>query len=233
MRARTVWDSFRYALAGLVYALNTQRNMRIHCLMAILVALLGYALRLPPLELAILALTVGMVLMAEMFNTALEVAVDLVTQEYHPLAKTAKNVAAGSVLVTAVIAVVVGFLLFFDKIAERLGDASPTPASSSSLLIVISVLCIAGGIGILKVLAGHSRLQGGMPSGHVAVAFGLATTVYLLKAGGTVTLVALILAILVAQSRLEAGIHSWPEVAVGGAIGVFSTLLISQLLLRM
>lgn len=230
MRARTLLESFNYALAGFFYAIKTQRNMRIHCLMAVLVFLFGYVLHLSPVELAVLVLTVGLVIMAEMINTALEVVVDLITREYHPLAKTAKNVAAGSVLVTALVAVVIGFLLFFDKIAYRLEGVSAVRTNSSSLVVLIPIVVIIASVVILKMLSGYYHVQGGMPSGHVAVAFGLATSIHRLGAGGPITLIAFILASLVAQSRLEARIHRWPEVVVGGLIGISITVLIFQLL---
>jgi diacylglycerol kinase (ATP) len=230
MRARTLLESFNYALAGFFYAVSTQRNMRIHCLMAVLAFLLGYVMHLTSAELAVLVLTVGLVLMAEMVNTAIEVVVDLVTQEYHPLAKTAKNVAAGSVLVTALVAIVIGFLLFFDKVAARLENVPAVRTNPASLLVLIPIAVIVAGVVILKVLAGYYRVQGGMPSGHVAVAFGLATSIYLLGADGPITLVGFILASLVAQSRLEARIHRWPEVVAGGLIGICATVLLFQLL---
>ena len=218
MRARTLLESFNYALAGFFYAIKTQRNMRIHCLMAVLVFLFGYVLHLSPVELAVLVLTVGLVIMAEMINTALEVVVDLITREYHPLAKTAKNVAAG------------GFLLFFDKIAYRLEGVSAVRTNSSSLVVLIPIVVIIASVVILKMLSGYYHVQGGMPSGHVAVAFGLATSIHRLGAGGAITLIAFILASLVAQSRLEARIHRWPEVVAGGLIGISITVLIFQLL---
>ncbi len=82
----------------------------------------------------------------------------------------------------------------------------------------------------LKILAGYYHLQGGMPSGHVAVAFSLATSTYLLGAQGPVILIALILASLVAQSRLEARIHRWPEILAGGFLGIIITLVVFQVL---
>ena len=230
MRARTLLESFNYALAGFFYAVSTQRNMRIHCCMAVLAFLLGYVMHLTSVELAILALTVGLVIIAEMINTALEVVVDLVTQEYQPLAKTAKNVSAGSVLVTAFVAIVIGFLLFFDKISARLEGIPTVRTNSASLLVLIPILVIVAGVVSLKVLAGYYHVQGGMPSGHVALAFGLATAIHLLGADGPITLVAFILASLVAESRLEARIHRWPEVVAGGLIGIAATVLLFQLL---
>jgi len=175
--------------------------------------------------------TIGMVIMAEMINTALEVVVDLVTQEYHPLAKTAKNVAAGSVLVMALVAIVIGFLLFFDKLADRLEKVPSVRTNPTSLLVAPSpIVVIVASVFILKVLAGYHHVQGGMPSGHVAVAFGLATSIHLLGAEGSLTLIAFALASLVAQSRLEARIHRWPEAVAGALIGISATVLLFQLL---
>ena len=230
MRARTLLESFNYALAGFFYAIKTQRNMRIHYLMGVLVFLLGYVLDLSSVELTVLVLTIGLVIIAEMINTAIEVVVDLVTQEYHPLAKTAKNVAAGSVLVAAMVAVVIGFLLFFDKITHRLEGVSSGGTSSPSLMVLIPMLVIVASVVFLKVLAGYNHVQGGMPSGHVAIAFGLATSIHQLGAEGPITLIAFILASLVAQSRLEARIHRWAEVVAGGIVGISITVLIFQLL---
>ena len=107
-RARSVGRSFRFAFGGVGYCLRTQRNFRIHTLAAAAVLIAGLLLRLAALEWAVLALTVTLVLAAEMLNTVVEAAVDLASPGYQPLAKVAKDVAAGAVLVTAIGAVVVG-----------------------------------------------------------------------------------------------------------------------------
>lgn len=111
-RANTLWRSFYYAFAGIGYCLRTQRNFRIHTLATVVVAVLGALLGLSGVEWAVLALTVTMVLAAEMVNTVVEAAVDLASPGLHPLAKVAKDVAAGAVLVTAMGAVVVGVCVF-------------------------------------------------------------------------------------------------------------------------
>jgi diacylglycerol kinase (ATP) len=113
-------QSFRYAFAGLGYCFRTQRNFRIHIASAFLAGLLGAFLGLSLTEWAVLALLVVMVIAAEMVNTMVEALVDLVTIEYHPLAKVAKDVAAGVVLLTAIGAVVVGLLIFGPKILTAL-----------------------------------------------------------------------------------------------------------------
>jgi diacylglycerol kinase len=104
-------DSFRHAFGGLWHAIKTQRNMRIHLAIAGAVLVLGLYLQVDWLEWAVLALTIGFVLVAEMFNTVAEAAMDAATPYYHPLVKTAKDVAAGAVLLTSIIAVLVGLLI--------------------------------------------------------------------------------------------------------------------------
>ncbi len=111
-RAHTLGRSFGYAFAGIGYCLRTQRNFRIHTLAALAVALGGGVLGLASVEWAVLALTVTMVIAAEMVNTVVEAAVDLASPGYHPLAKVAKDVAAGAVLITAIGAVVIGACIF-------------------------------------------------------------------------------------------------------------------------
>jgi diacylglycerol kinase len=117
----TLIDSFRHAFAGLAYALRTQRNARIHVLIAVGVFCLGAALGIESVKWAIIVLTTGFVLAAELFNTVVELVIDLVTKEYHPLAKTAKDVSAGAVLTAAVTAVIVGLLLLGPPLMARLG----------------------------------------------------------------------------------------------------------------
>ncbi|GAB4538588.1 MAG: diacylglycerol kinase family protein [Anaerolineae bacterium] len=121
-RSRLV-TSFKYAFSGVWYVLRTQRNARIHLLVALGVIGLGLWLGLTRTEWAIIALTIGLVLAAESFNTVAEAAVDLATAEYHPLAKIAKDVAAGAVLLMAIAAVVVGFLILGPPLWQAIRNA--------------------------------------------------------------------------------------------------------------
>lgn len=111
--ARRLGESFRFAWEGLVYAYRTQQNFRIHLLLAVLAVLLIGQFRPEGRVLALVVITIMVVLGAELTNTALEVLVDLVSPDYHPLAKRVKDLAAGVVLVMAIGAVVVGALLLF------------------------------------------------------------------------------------------------------------------------
>lgn len=109
---RAFLRSFGYAFAGLGYAIRTQRNLRVHLAVAGLVILAGLILRVSAVEWAVLLLTIGFVISAELVNTVAELAVDLLTQEYHPMAKAAKDVGAAAVVVAALAAVGVGVAIF-------------------------------------------------------------------------------------------------------------------------
>jgi diacylglycerol kinase len=104
--------SFRYAFSGLWYALRTQRNTRVHVCIAILAILLGIVLRISTVEFAMIFVAITGVFIAEMFNTVFELCIDLASPEYNPLAKIAKDVAAGAVLLSAMLSVVIGLLVF-------------------------------------------------------------------------------------------------------------------------
>ncbi|HKK75928.1 MAG TPA: diacylglycerol kinase family protein [Saprospiraceae bacterium] len=108
--------SFGYAFKGIATLFRTQANAQIHLLAIIAVVVLAYACSCSPTEWAILTLTMGSVLVAESFNTALEFLTDLVSPDYHELAGKAKDVAAAGVLFTAIVAVAVAIFIFLPKI---------------------------------------------------------------------------------------------------------------------
>jgi diacylglycerol kinase (ATP) len=115
-RAATLLLSFRYAFAGIGYLLWTQRNAKIHTALGLAAVALGFLLRIERGEWLALVLTIVLVLAAEGVNTAVEAVVDLASPAYHPLAKIAKDVAAGTVLLTAIGAVIVGLILFLPRL---------------------------------------------------------------------------------------------------------------------
>jgi len=104
---------FKFAAEGIVYSFRTQRNMRIHFAVAVLVLFLAAFLHLSKSEFIYLLFAIFLVLIAEMINSAIELAVDLHSLEYHPLAKAAKDVSAGAVLLAAVNSVITGILIFY------------------------------------------------------------------------------------------------------------------------
>jgi len=124
-RNGALWLSFKHAGEGLLYAVRTQRNFRIHLVATALVVLLGAWLRLPDASWAVLVLMIGLVLVTEMMNTAAEALVDLASPDYHPLAKLVKDVAAGAVLVIAITSVVVGLMILGPPLLARVGLYRP------------------------------------------------------------------------------------------------------------
>ena len=103
---------FGYAFQGLWYSLRTQINMQVHLAIATLAIALGIVLRISAVEFAMIFVAIAGVLIAEMFNTVIELCIDLASPEYHPLAKIAKDVSAGAVLVSAILAIIIALFVF-------------------------------------------------------------------------------------------------------------------------
>jgi diacylglycerol kinase (ATP) len=199
--------------------------MRNHFLAALVLLIATLFLRVSPLEFILLALSVSFVLFAELLNTAIEVVVDLVSPDYHPLARIAKDTAAGAVLVAAIGTSVIGYLILsryiFPLYKEMLGMIG-TPAEMGTLVSILMVVII---VIIMKARSGGgSPLRGGLPSGHAAVAFSIATSVSLNTQDPMVSLLTIALAIMVSHSRLLLNIHSMREVVLGALTGTGITL---------
>lgn len=111
--------SFKYAIDGIFYTLSSQPNFRFHLLAVICVTLAGLYFSISASEWLTLIFTFNMILVAEMINTSIESIVDLITVERHQFAKTAKDVAAGTVLVSAVLSVIIGLVIFIPKIINN------------------------------------------------------------------------------------------------------------------
>lgn len=116
MAKRSFLSSFKFATEGIRYAVTTQVNMKVHVIVAVIVISAATCLHVSSVDWLFLLLAITLVMMAELFNTAIEAVVDLVSLEIHPLAKAAKDTAAGAVLLTAAFAVVVGIVVFYRPI---------------------------------------------------------------------------------------------------------------------
>ena len=112
--------SFKYPISGLKYAYRNEQNLAVDVGIALLVIVFSFIFQVSLIEAAILALTIGLVLAFELVNTAIEAVVDLITEDYHPLAKVAKDTSAAAVLVFAIAAVVVGLIIFLPKVIDLL-----------------------------------------------------------------------------------------------------------------
>jgi undecaprenol kinase len=115
-----LWKSFTFAITGIKTALWTERNMRIHLLVSVLVILCAVFFSISKLEWLFILIAIGGIFSLELINTAIERVVDLITDEYHPLAKQAKDVAAGAVFIYAIMAVIIGLLIFLPHVLNLL-----------------------------------------------------------------------------------------------------------------
>ena len=232
-RSPTIFDSFNYASEGIIHALRTQRNMRIHFAAAAVVVVLALWVGVAKIELIALLISITFVLMTEMINTAIEGAIDVSTTSFDPLAKLAKDVAAGAVLIATLNALAVGYLVFSARIADRssrvLDEVRDAPAELTIGALAVTVIVVIG----VKAYTGRGTpLRGGLPSGHAAIAFAAwiaATYVAGRQHRFLVSTIALLLALLVAQTRIESGVHSASEVLLGGLLGALIALSIFQL----
>jgi diacylglycerol kinase (ATP) len=216
-------ESFNYAIEGVIHVLRTQRNMRIHFAVAVAVIVAAVAVGVSKIELIALLLSIAFVLVAEMINTAIEGAIDAATTSFDPMAKLAKDIAAGAVLIASVNAVAVGYLVFAGKAADKtarvLDKLRNAPAEITVVALVLTVIVVIA----TKAYTGRGTpLRGGLPSGHAAVAFaGWMAATYIVGDSHRFVVSALtfIMALLVAQTRVESGVHSTLEVAYGGGGG--------------
>ena len=233
-RSPSVLQSFNFAFEGIIHVLRTQRNMRIHFMIAAGVLIGALIVGVSRLELVILLMAISFVLIAEMINSALEAGIDVATTSFDPLAKLAKDIAAGAVLIATINALAVGYLVFVDRITDpssraidRLRDA---PTGITLIALILTVILVIGA----KAYTGRGRpLRGGLPSGHSAIAFaGWMAATYILGDSThwfLISTLTFIMALLVAQTRVEAGIHSFVEVVSGGVLGALVTLVLFQL----
>jgi diacylglycerol kinase (ATP) len=176
-------------------------------------------------EFALLALAITLVLFAELVNTAIEVVVDLVSPEFHPLAQRAKDVAAGAVLLASVGALVLGYLAISRFIFSNATIVGNDYMHSTGNLAILSVVVVVLLVVLVKARIGKGTpLHGGMPSGHAGVAFSVATSLTFSDVGLIVIALAWLLAALVAQSRVLLGVHSFSEIVAGGIIGIITTM---------
>jgi diacylglycerol kinase (ATP) len=231
MKIRKFTDSFNNAIEGIIYTVRTQRNMKIHMFVAVIVLFFSLFFDFSKLEIVILLLTITLVIVLEMINTAIEATIDVLANYYHPLAKIAKNVSAGAVLISAANAIVVAYLLFFDKLKPITNNVLFKIKQSDTTVVFICLILVVIITIIVKALYGEGTpLRGGMPSGHSALAFGAATAISFLTADMLIISLCFFLAFLVAQSRVESKIHTIYETFVGTVLGILITVLIFKLL---
>jgi diacylglycerol kinase (ATP) len=230
MPDRDLATPFRVAFEGIVHTFRRQKHMRIHLYLTVITVLAAMVVNLKFRETLVLMFVITFVLVAEMFNSAIEATVDLVTDKYHPLAKFAKDISAGAVLIATIMALIVGSMIAVgDYQWERIRTAltSESIGSPPLLRIIAGVFLVLVIVIIGKGIGKHGQIQqGGLVSGHAAYGFFFATCVFFLTDNVAVSGIAILLAALIAQSRWEAKIHSVFELTLGASVGTIVGLLL-------
>jgi diacylglycerol kinase (ATP) len=201
--------------------------MRNHFIFALLVLLLSLFMRVTPIEFALLSLSILFVLFAELVNTAVEAIVDLVSPGFHPLAKVAKDTAAGAVIMAAMGAAIMGYLILAKYVFPLYGKVLAMFGTPADMGTVVSILAVIIIVIMIKSLTGSGTpLKGGLPSGHAAVAFSIATAVSLNTRDPLISVLSIAMAVMVSHSRLLMRIHTMAEVVFGSLLGAGITLIV-------
>lgn len=232
-RSGSVVESLNYAFEGIIHVLRTQRNMQIHFAAAFGVLVAALFLGVSRTDLMILIVVAALVIVAEMVNTAIEAAVDLSTTNFDPRAKIAKDVAAGAVLIISVVALGVAYLVLSDRLAQPSTRIITRVRDSPLQLSVIALVLVVLSVIVVKAATGRGTpVQGGLPSGHTAIAFSAWAAITFIAAPYVhhllISTLAFLMAALVGQTRVESGVHSGVEVVYGAVVGALVTLVIFQ-----
>lgn len=232
MKNRNLTDSFNNAINGIIHAIKTERNMKIHVAIGMALIVMSLFFDLTKTEFMIICLTIAIVIICELFNTAIEVIVDMLAADFHPKAKIIKDVAAGAVLVASFFSVIIGYFIFFERVSTGLEIGVQRVKQYPMHVTVIALIITIAVVLILKAFTPKGTpLRGGMPSGHAAIAATISTAIGLWSINIKITILCLFLSFLVIQSRLDAKIHSFIEVFMGAVLGFLITLLLFQVFL--
>ncbi|MEA4852831.1 MAG: diacylglycerol kinase [Christensenella sp.] len=229
---KSLISSFNHAINGFLQSFKMERNMKIHVALAALVIVAALVTQVTRFEMMMLILSIAFVFFAELFNTAIEAAVDIASHgEYNELARIAKDVAAGAVLVAAMNALVIGYLVFYRKLytfsylSVSYVENLPGYITFAALILVFIAVIVMKSRSMKK---GGNYVQGGMPSGHTAFAFALFTAIVFVSGNAVASTFAAVLALIVAESRMETKVHTFAEVLVGALMGIVITVLVFQ-----
>ena len=221
---------FDYAYEGLVWAINHEKNMKFHLLALAILLVASLFFNLSRIEMISLVFAVCFVLAFELLNTSIEQAVNLASGgKYSSFAKASKDLAAAATFIAALNALFVAYLIFFDKFIDFYNSVllritrRPSHLALITLSLVIVVTIFLKGV----FYKGHgTAFKGGFVSGHTSLAFGIGTIGIFLTDNPLLRLLFTSLAIIVAESRYEANIHSMPEILRGAILGTSMAMAI-------
>ncbi len=222
--------SANFAIDGILQATKTQRHIRYHFFSAAIVLLLSYVLGVSRIEFLIVALSVIAVLLAEMFNTAIEALVDLVSPEYSEKARIVKDISAGAVFVTSFGVAIIGYIILFPYLRASFHSGLTITKHSKEEIALIAFIIVVIMVVITKTYFGRGLpLRGGMPSGHAALAFSAWVATTYIAGNFVVSMITFVVAVVIARSRVATKAHTIWEVILGGVMGAVVTFLLFRL----
>ncbi len=222
--------SANFAVEGILQAAKTQRHVRYHFFSAAAVLLLSYIVGVSRIEFLLIAISVIVVLMAEMLNTAVEALVDLISPGQREKARIAKDIAAGAVLVTVFGVAVIGYIILFPYLRDFFQKGLHIAKHSKEEIAMIALIIVVILVVITKAYFGKGLpLRGGMPSGHAAFAFSAWVATTYITENFIASLLSFVIAALIAHSRVLTRAHTPWEVVLGSLMGASVTFLLFRL----
>lgn len=217
-------DSLNYAIEGVLHAAQTQKHVRLHFIVIMLLLLVCFAIGMNKRDFIVVSLIATVVIVAEVLNSAIETVVDMISPHRSEKARIAKDMAAGAVLISAISSFITAFYIILPYITRFRKRGYVIATHETGDIALCSVILVIILVIMLKSLFGFGHpLRGGMPSGHTAIAFSLFVTSLHAFDAYYGPLVVLILALGIAVSRVVSKIHSPVEVFAGGLLGSLIT----------
>lgn len=221
---------FDYAYEGLVWAINHEKNMKFHMIALAALLVISLFFNISRVEMITLVFAVSFVLGSELLNTSIEQAVNLASKgRFSPFAKASKDLAAAATFIAALNALFVAYLIFFDKFINFYDSVLVKITKSPSHLALVTISLVVVITIFLKGVfyEGHgTAFKGGFVSGHTSIAFCMATIGIFITNEPLVKFILVGIALVVAESRYEADIHSIPEIIRGAILGASMAMAI-------
>ncbi|MDD3303968.1 MAG: diacylglycerol kinase [Clostridia bacterium] len=232
VKNKTFFTALGHAIDGVIKAFKTERNLRIDYLIGVLVFIASLFFDFTKTEFACLCLTIGFVIFSEMINSTVEYIVDLITDRYDDRAKAAKDIAAGGVLISTGVALVVAYFLFADKLYNATTSILTSILSSKLHILATIIFTIILLAVILKGIFGKSEnYSKSFPSARVALAFGITTFAYLITGSIFVGGITFLLSFMIIQLRIENTKAKPLYMIMSAAMGILVVLIIYQIVL--
>ena len=225
-------DAIKNALNGLIYAITTQSNIKKQLVIASIIMILSLFFDFTTTEFLCLVFAIVLVIFSEMCNTVIETLVDLYTDIYHPKAKIAKDLGAGTVLLMSINSVIVAYFLFFRKIdISKIGESIfynliKSPVDLAFVGIILTSIVIIAIIAYATTRKKDDGKKAFIPSGQSALAAALLTLIGVNTRNVLVFTLALFLALLILENKIESKKKSYAEIIFGASMGFLIILVV-------